>query len=247
MDNSFYTYAYLREDGTPYYIGKGKGKRAFKRSGRFSCNRPKDRKFILILKKGLTEDEAFRHEIYMIAVLGRKDLGTGIIRNLTNGGDGASGYKHSPEAIERIRKSKEGLPRSEETKKRIGEGHRGKSLSEETKKKLSAIHKGKKRTGVPRDEQGRCVCSVNAIRSMLAAKDENGKSINAVKGGRNAAKKVHSKKDELGRSVHAVNGGRKASAQRWKCLVTGKVSGAGPLTNYQKARGIDITLRERVI
>jgi hypothetical protein len=43
------------------------------------------------LKRNLTEEEAFRHECYMIAVFGRKDIGTGILRNLTDGGDGVQG------------------------------------------------------------------------------------------------------------------------------------------------------------
>jgi hypothetical protein len=86
MDTSFYTYAHLREDGTPYYVGKGTGNRAW-RKRKF---RPPDNR-ILILKKNLTEEEAFRHEVYMIFVLGRKDLGTGILRNRTNGGEGTSG------------------------------------------------------------------------------------------------------------------------------------------------------------
>lgn len=95
MDNRrFYTYAWLREDGTPYYIGKGTERRAYRGGGR-KRNRqpPKDKSRILILKKNLTEEEAFKHEIYMIALYGRKDLGTGILINLTNGGDGIRGLK----------------------------------------------------------------------------------------------------------------------------------------------------------
>ena len=96
----YYTYAYLRKDGTPYYIGKGKGKRI-----NFSYNRraklpPKERR--IFLKKNITEEEAIKHEIYMIALFGRKDLGTGILRNLTNGGDGISGCKRSKELKEKI-------------------------------------------------------------------------------------------------------------------------------------------------
>ena len=87
--NDFYTYAYLREDKTPYYIGKGRNKRAYSKNRHRISVPPKDR--ILFLKKNLTEEEAFKHEIYMIYVFGRKDLGTGILRNLTNGGEGTSG------------------------------------------------------------------------------------------------------------------------------------------------------------
>jgi hypothetical protein len=41
-------------------------------------------------------------------------------------------------------------------------------------------------------------------------------------------------------------GGRTTSSQKWKCLVTGHITNAGALTSYQRHRGIDTSLRERV-
>ena len=87
----YYTYAYLREDRTPYYVGKGKCNRAY-RKRKSEIKPPKDKSRIIKLKQNLTEEEAFKHEIYMIAVFGRKDLGTGILHNRTDGGEGTSGF-----------------------------------------------------------------------------------------------------------------------------------------------------------
>ncbi len=98
-NDRFYTYAYLREDGSPYYIGKGRGRRAYQQH---KVNiPPKER--ILFLKKNITEEDAIKHEKYMIFIFGRKDLGTGILRNLTDGGEGMSGYKHSEKFIRRMK------------------------------------------------------------------------------------------------------------------------------------------------
>ena len=144
--NNFYTYAYLREDKTPYYIGKGEKDRIYKK-GRGEIKPPKDKSRIIFLKQNLTENEAFMHEKYMIAVFGRKDLGTGILRNLTNGGDGISGYKHTAETKKNLSDMKIGRkrkPHSEETKKKISEANKGRNVTEETRKKLSEVQKGKK-------------------------------------------------------------------------------------------------------
>jgi hypothetical protein len=106
LHNDYYTYAYLREDKTPYYIGKGRGKRIYSTSR--SIKAPKDKSRIIFLKKNLTEAEAFKHEVYMIFVLGRKDLGTGILRNLTNGGEGPSGAVRSAETKKKMSEAKTG-------------------------------------------------------------------------------------------------------------------------------------------
>ena len=121
--NKYYTYAYLREDGTPYYIGKGTGRRIYSKKGR-PCGRPKDKAKIIFLKQNLTEEDAFKHEIYMISVFGRIDLGTGILYNKTNGGDGLSGFKHSEKTKEKLKGNKNGrgnrgIKRTKENKEKI--------------------------------------------------------------------------------------------------------------------------------
>jgi hypothetical protein len=153
--NRFYTYAYLREDKTPYYIGKGKGNRLYKKGSRVFAP-PKDKSRIIFLKQNLTEEEAFKHEIYMIDVFGRKDLGTGILYNRTDGGDGVSGAIRSDETRKRMSEAKigenhpmYGKTLSEETKIKMSEAQKGntkrlgKTHSEETIKKMSEAHKGK--------------------------------------------------------------------------------------------------------
>ena len=123
---NYYVYMYLREDGTPYYIGKGTCRRAWKVAGR-AVSRPEDESRIVIHADNLTEDQALSLEMELIAEYGRKDNGTGILRNLTDGGDGISGHSHS-----------------EETKQKMSISHTGKAHSEETKQKMSLAHKNRK-------------------------------------------------------------------------------------------------------
>ena len=131
--NRFYTYAYLREDRTPYYIGKGKENRVYKIHQK-GISVPKDESRIIFLKQNLTEEDAFKHEIYMIAVLGRKDLGTGILRNRSDGGEGPSGAVKSEE----YKKNKSESMRGENNY------NFGKSFSKEHKRKLSEAKVGEK-------------------------------------------------------------------------------------------------------
>ena len=89
---TFYVYFWLRDDGTPYYVGKGhhgKNSRAF--SGhRHNVKCPKEA-WRIVVHDYDSEEEAFDIEKFFITFYGRKDLGTGCLRNKTDGGDGPSG------------------------------------------------------------------------------------------------------------------------------------------------------------
>jgi hypothetical protein len=167
--NQHYVYAYLRKDGTPYYIGMGKGSRAY------ACHRrtngtdmlPKSKDRIVILLSELSKAKAISIEKYMVAYYGRKDLGTGILRNMTDGGEGSVNSKFSKESIQKMigrtpwnkGKTKEtdsrvakysrslSKPKSAEHKKALSAAKIGVSTgprSEETKRKIADSNRGKK-------------------------------------------------------------------------------------------------------
>lgn len=127
--SGFYVYAYMRSDGSPYYIGKGKHVRAWKNHTRRNGTDllpGEDR--IVILAHRLTDDEAQLLEKKLISQFGRADLGEGILRNLTNGGEGTSGSIVSTETLIKKSAALKGRkmgPHSEERKKKIGNGRRG--------------------------------------------------------------------------------------------------------------------------
>jgi hypothetical protein len=141
---TFYTYMWLRENGTPYYVGKGHGRRAFENRRR--VHPPKERARIVI-QCWASEQEAFEMEQYYIRLFGRKDNGTGILHNLTDGGEDPS--NPSAETRRRLREARAlQAPLSAESRYRQGSGTRGKERAPETVAKCVAVHLGRKRSAV---------------------------------------------------------------------------------------------------
>lgn len=119
-------YAYLRaSDGTPYYVGvsTGLGRAVDQKNHRkHGISVPKNPDLVVCLKSGLSREEAADYEQFFIKHYGRKDLGTGILHNKSDGGEGLQ----NPSA---------------ETRKRIGDRMRGKKLDPDHLAKFHAFNR----------------------------------------------------------------------------------------------------------
>lgn len=175
-----YTYIHRCKDDVSriFYVGKGSGNRVnseFHRSNHWKS---------IVAKHGLiaekvasweTHQQALEHEKFLIFCF--RSMGIQLC-NLTDGGDGASGWKHTKETKERISKASKNRSLSDETKNKISiankgnksrlgcknsEKHKaimsskfkGKKLSEEHKQKLSLAKLGKKWSNETREKRNK--------------------------------------------------------------------------------------------
>lgn len=104
----YYVYAYIRSKdsriakaGTPYYIGKGKKNRMYDKHE--TIKRPTNKNFIVVCESNLTELGALALERRLIEWWGRVFTKTGILRNITSGGEGRSSDSFSEAEKERSR------------------------------------------------------------------------------------------------------------------------------------------------
>jgi len=147
-----YVYRHIRLDtNEPFYIGIGSDTdgiytRAFSKSrnNQYWHNIINKTSYeVEILMDDLTWEEACKKEIEFIKLYGRKNLNTGILVNLTDGGEGGHGRFLNYESRHKISVKSIGRRASVETKKKMSNSHKGKIISKITRKKLSDSLKNK--------------------------------------------------------------------------------------------------------
>ena len=132
-----YIYRHIRLDSNqPFYVGIGSDDK-YKRA-KSTKDRNKHWKNIVssndykidILLDDISWEEACEKEIEFISLYGRRDLGTGTLVNLTNGGDGSLNRKMSNKTRQALLKANKG--------KRLTDSHKGR-ISENNAKSKTVI------------------------------------------------------------------------------------------------------------
>lgn len=209
LDPVFYVYLHRRaSDGTVFYVGKGSGRRAWRRQNRnphWQNVVAKHGLQVEITLSGLTEQEAFAREVETIAAYGRGNL-----CNLSDGGEGPTGHVVSDskrQAVSRAHKGKKRPPEwrqamsdaqkgrvvPQEVRQRISETLKGQRLSDETRSAMSKARKGRKFTAEHRANISKAWADpvAKTRRSQAMAQAAEGTAIICIEAGRRFEKLNH--------------------------------------------------------
>jgi group I intron endonuclease len=207
MENNWYVYRHIRMDkNEPFYIGIGNIKN-YARAYQINPDRRNEiwRKIYIktnieieIILEGLTKTQASEKEQEFIKLYGRKDLNTGSLTNMTDGGDGIWNCIRTEETKEKLRQKKIGdknpmfgVSQSDETKLKRSKSLTGQKRTEEVKKKqsLSTIKSGQaKPVDVFRFDNNEYIGRFHAISEacrILGFHHLNGKACLVANGKRN--------------------------------------------------------------
>jgi hypothetical protein len=145
-----YVYRHIRLDkNEPFYIGIGSDNSYYRANERSRRNPiwenivQKTDYRVDILVDDISWEEACEIEKWFISFYGRRDNNTGILCNMTDGGDGILGLVFTDEHRKKLSNSRKGRKFSDETKRRIGEKSKGRTLSESARLKISMANKMK--------------------------------------------------------------------------------------------------------
>ena len=196
-----YVYRHIRLDkNEPFYIGIGGDnnyQRAYSKNSRniFWQRVVKKTNYnVDILLDNLTKDEAKEKEIEFISLYGKKINKTGTLVNISNGGEGAAGYKHTEEAKRKIAESNKfkdyakmdkSYMQTKEYKDKVSKNNTGrimpKSMREKTSLRMkgqvfSVEHKEKLKiaiTGIKRSDETKEKMKLSALIGWEKRKNKN--------------------------------------------------------------------------
>lgn len=146
----FYVYIHKKPDGTPFYVGKGTGRRAYRLSNRNQWHKnivAKYGKNNIIIEVINCIDEAQAFDLEKIYIKQFKHNGVCLV-NLSDGGEGDAGKIFTEEHRQKLSAASKGKPKSEKHKEAL----RGKVISDAQRAQVSARHKGTKASDATRQK-----------------------------------------------------------------------------------------------
>lgn len=191
----FYVYEHWRLDRDEcFYVGKGTRYRAYE-----MCSRNPHHKAVMaklarigsaaevrIVRTGLSEEEAFALEVERIAFWNSVGVD---LTNMTNGGEGASGYVYSEERKASVSQRFKGKKQTPEWIEKRAAKHRGRKMSAEEKKKREEISK-KRWTPEARAEFAARMTEARKSRIGIPFSDEHKRKLSESHKALNAARRL---------------------------------------------------------